>query len=127
MVGVLLLAIDSAVLMLWMEGLGLGPYGGRCVSYLIAASCGWFINRAFTFGGQVAGGSKRGEWLRYLLVNLGGFAINYGTYAALIAHFALTGKAVLWGVAGGAVAGVGFNFVASRHLVYRIHKAKTGA
>ena len=47
-VGTVGFLVDAAVL-LGMLALGLGPYGGRVLSYLAAASTTFALNRAWTF------------------------------------------------------------------------------
>ena len=79
--------VDSAVLMAAIA-LGAGPYGGRVLSYLAAATTTWALNRAWTFRGRGAGPAHR-QWARFLLVNLVGFALNYGTYALLLSNMPL--------------------------------------
>lgn len=118
MVGVVGLIVDIAVLKFCMLVLGMGPYGGRVVSFVVAASVTWMCNRLFTFRGQ-GGGHIGLQWAKFLVVNLGGFALNYGTYAALIAFAPMVREYPELGVAAGSVAGMFFNFFASRRLVFR--------
>jgi putative flippase GtrA len=98
--------------------LGLGLYGGRAVSYLAAATTTWALNRLWTFRGRGDGPVHR-QWALFLLVNLVGFAMNYGTYAALIEFVPMVAAHPVLGVAAGALAGMFGNFVLSRQLVFR--------
>jgi putative flippase GtrA len=118
MVGVIGLGVDIAVLYLCLEISGLGLYSSRVVSYLAAATTTWALNRAFTFSGNHAGKIHH-QWARFVAVNALGGAVNYAVYAALIssgdpftAHPALA-------VAAGSLAGLFFNFTASKKLVFR--------
>ncbi|AWV23005.1 Hypothetical protein HVPorG_02224 [Roseomonas mucosa] len=108
--------VDSAVLMAAIA-LGAGPYGGRVLSYLAAATTTWALNRAWTFRGRGAGPAHR-QWARFLLVNLVGFALNYGTYALLLSNMPLVAAHPVLGVAAGALAGMGGNFALSRRFVF---------
>ena len=56
------------------------------------------------------------------MVNLVGFAMNYGTYAALIAFVPMVAAHPVLGVAAGAIAGMFGNFVLSRRLVFHARK-----
>ena len=117
MVGVVGLGVDIAVLYLAMAGMGLGPYGGRAVSFLAAATTTWALNRNFTFRGQHDGTLLR-QWAKFITANSVGGAINYLTYAALIAGTATVAAHPFLGVAAGSVAGMAFNFAASKALVF---------
>ncbi|MCQ4160762.1 GtrA family protein [Roseomonas sp. GC11] len=108
--------VDAAVLHLAL-GLGAGLYGGRVLSYLVAASSNWALNRAWTFRAAPPRPAGR-QWLMFLLVNLLGFAVNYGTYAALVALWPLAAAWPALAVAAGALAGMAGNFLLSRRLVF---------
>jgi putative flippase GtrA len=116
-VGTVGFVVDTAVLYAGLA-LGLGLYGGRAVSYLVAATTTWALNRVWTFRGR-GNGPVHQQWALFLLVNLLGFAMNYGTYAALIAFVPMVAAHPVLGVAAGAIAGMFGNFVLSRHLVFR--------
>ncbi|MFM7779600.1 MAG: GtrA family protein [Alphaproteobacteria bacterium] len=119
-VGTIGFVVDTAVLYAGLA-LGLGLYGGRAVSYLVAATTTWALNRLWTFRGR-GDGPVHQQWALFLLVNLVGFAMNYGTYAALIAFVPLVAAHPVLGVAAGAIAGMFGNFVLSRQLVFRVKR-----
>ncbi len=114
-VGVAGLVVDIAVLLAAMA-LGLDKYSGRVVSYLAAVTATFSLNRAWTFRERRGGGAVGAQWARFALLNLVGFAANYGTYALLVS---LTATHPVVAVAAGAVAGMGFNFVLSRRYVFQ--------
>jgi putative flippase GtrA len=116
-VGVVGFVVDTAVLYAGLA-LGLGLYGGRAVSYLAAATTTWACNRAWTFRDQGSAPAMR-QWAVFLVVNLVGFAFNYGTYAVLVAGLPLVAAHPVLGVAAGALAGMVGNFVLSRRYVFR--------
>lgn len=109
--------VDAGVLYLCMA-LGMGPYGGRVVSFFAAASTTWLCNRLFTFRHHKSDDTLHVQWAKFLLVSMGGFVFNYGSYAALIATSALTAAYPIIGVAVGSIAGMFFNFFVSRRLVF---------
>ena len=115
MVGVVGFVVDSSVLYLCLHGLHLGLYGGRLVSYLVAASVTWYLNRTFTFGNHAP---PARQWARFIATNGIGAAVNYGSYCAIVALLPAGTFVPLLGVAVGAVAGLGFNFTASRRFVF---------
>lgn len=115
-VGLVGLVVDTAVLYAALA-LGMGPYGGRVLSYLAAATGNWALNRAWTFRQGKAAAPAR-QWALFLAVNLLGFALNYGVYALLVSQVATVAQHPALGVAAGAVVGMAGNFMLSRRLVF---------
>jgi putative flippase GtrA len=115
-VGTVGFVVDTAVLYAGLA-LGLGLYGGRAVSYLAAATTTWALNRAWTFRGQGEVPVMR-QWALFVVINLVGFAFNYGTYAALVAGVAFVAQYPVIGVAAGSLAGMLGNFLLSRRFVF---------
>jgi putative flippase GtrA len=115
-VGALTFFVDAGVLTAVLALLPGRFYLGRVVSYLAAASAGWWLNRRFTFA---AGGARWRQWLRYLIANLSGGAANYLVYAALIAIVPLCRAYPVIAVAAGSMTGLVLNFAASRRFVFR--------
>jgi putative flippase GtrA len=96
----------------------LGLYGAGMVSYVVAASWAWALNRGWTFRGRGSGRAQH-QWARYLLMNLLGLALNRGTYAALVAGVPICATQPVLAVASGAVAGMMVNFTVVRQVVFR--------
>ncbi|MBE9606818.1 GtrA family protein [Acetobacteraceae bacterium H6797] len=117
-VGVAGLVVDTLVLYA-MLGLGAGLYGGRIISYIAAASTTYALNRAWTFRARAGQAPIARQWALFLAVNLVGFAMNYGTYVALVSFWPLAAAHPVIAVAAGAIAGMGGNFILSRRLVFR--------
>ena len=120
-VGTVGFVVDTVVLYAGLA-LGLGLYSGRAVSYLAAARTTWALNRARTFRAAQRGPMAR-QWALFLLVNLIGFACNYGTYALLVANIPLVAAHPVIGVAAGALAGMVGNFWLSRRFVFNTEAA----
>ncbi len=118
LVGTIGFCIDASVLQIVVQYWGVDPYLGRVLSYLVAATATWGLNRRFTFG---PGGAEQWQhqWARYVIVNAVGAGVNYGTYAACVWSFALVRQYLILGVAVGSIAALVFNFTASRRLVFR--------
>lgn len=116
-VGTLGFVVDAAVLTAAIAA-GLGPWLGRALSYLVGATTTFTLNRAWTFRDAPRGQAVGRQWALFLLVNLVGFACNYGTYAALIAWVPLVAAHPVLGVAAGSIAGLAGNFLLSRRFVF---------
>lgn len=117
-VGLVGFAVDTAVLYAALA-LGAGPYLGRVPSYLAAATTTFLLNRVWTFRHRRGAAPAHRQWLAFLVLNLLGFALNYGTYAVLVAFVPLVAAHPVIGVFAGALAGMTSNFLLSRRLVFR--------
>lgn len=115
-VGVIGFLIDTAVVYGLRASLGL--YGAGAVSYVVAATGNWVLNRIWTFRGQGRHKAHH-QWALFLVTNLVGFALNRGTYALLVTFSALCYAQPVYAVAAGAIAGMFVNFSMARTVVFR--------
>lgn len=115
-VGTVGFVVDTAVVYA-VRGL-VGLYAAGLVSYVVAATATWQMNRVWTFRGQ-GGPSLLRQWSLFLLANLGGFVLNRGTYALLITFSATCAEHPVLAVAAGSIAGMFVNFALSRRVVFR--------
>ena len=116
--GVIGLAVDVAVLYLLAPLLGW--YAGRAGSFWAAASVTWWLNRRFAFAASPLR-SRRSLWreyVQYLASMLVGGGVNYVVYVSVVYGMSVAFAPVL-GVALGSIAGLIFNYLAARHLVFR--------
>ena len=114
-VGTIGFVVDVAALQLFAGPLGAGLYLGRVFSFLVAASVTWYLNARFTFRVERLG---LAQWLRFLAANSVGASANYAVYAALIALGGVPSEFPAIAVGCGSLAGLAFNFAASRHFVF---------
>lgn len=117
-VGVAGYLVDATVLTLLVEAAEIDPYSARVASFICAASTTWWLNRRFTFAPDPLQKPAR-QWLAFLLVSLGGAAINYGAYVVTLQIWPLAYQYPAIGAAVGALAGMLFNFPVSKLLVFR--------
>jgi dolichol-phosphate mannosyltransferase len=90
----------------------------RAISFGIAASGNWFLNRWFTFvGGRHKKASK--QWLQFLVSATCGFTVNWGTYKFLTDNVAYMANHHLQAFYVGIIMGAGFNYMMSRFFVFR--------
>jgi putative flippase GtrA len=116
-IGMAGLCVDTAALYLSLA-LGLNLYSGRVISYLVAATFTWAMNRRFTFATTDRTAPFK-QWLRFLAANTVGALANYSIYAALVTWVPLIAAWPVLGVAAGSLAGLAFNFTASRQWVFK--------
>ena len=116
------LVVDASVL--YATAPFLGWYGARVLSFLAAATATWWLNRRYTFVIPVSLPQARQptpvlrQYFHYLLSMLLGGCVNYGVYVATLQWVHVPGSALL-GVALGSCAGLCFNFLTARYLVFR--------
>jgi putative flippase GtrA len=115
-VGVAGFITDTVVVYALRGALGLA--GAGMVSYLIAATVTWLLNRSWTFRGQ-GSGAWYVQWFRFLVANLGGFTLNRGAYVLLVATSPVCAAYPVLATGAGAIAGMFVNFGLSRRLVFR--------
>jgi len=124
--GVLGFIVDAGIVQFLVREWHINPYGARLVSFLCAATTTWAFNRKVTFKGK-GSGSRRRQLVRYIVAMAGGFAFNYGAYAACVASFALVREWPAIGVAAGSIAGALVNFLSSKYWIFRAPKGESAA
>ncbi|WP_247877740.1 GtrA family protein [Azospirillum thiophilum] len=116
-VGIVGLAVDTAVLYAGLA-LGLEFFAARIPSFFAAATATWALNRAFTFRGAAVEPLHR-QWAKFIAANAIGGVINYGVSVGLESGVQLIAEHPFLAVAAGSIAGMFFNFAASKHLVFK--------
>ncbi len=117
-VGVVGLVVDVSVLLFVMNFFGAGPYAGRAVSFLCAATSTWYMNRHFTFAKR-PDVHKGKEWLLFVLCGTIAGLLNYGAYALFVFLVGLNSWSAIVGVGLGSCTGLLLNYTLSRHIVFR--------
>jgi putative flippase GtrA len=121
-IGTLAFLVDTATLYFALGVLGIGKYSGRLLSFLVAATFTWAMNRRFTFP-EARDAPMARQWLEFVAANGVGGVVNYGVYALLVTYVGLVAAHPVLGVAAGSLAGMTFNFGASRGWVFRRHRS----
>jgi putative flippase GtrA len=101
---------------------GLQPLLARTVSFPLAVTLTWLLNRVWTFDdgrGRIA----RAQYLRYGLVQITGFAINYAVFAVLVLHGGPWREQPIFALAVGAGIAMVTTFAASKRLVFSAPEA----
>lgn len=117
-VGTIGFVVDTATVYGLHFLLGLDLYSAGAAAYVVAATATWALNRAWTFRGASRARPAR-QWALFLGVQLLGFALNRGTYAALVTFLPLAAAHPVIAVAAGSIAGMGVNFLTARLIVFR--------
>lgn len=110
-------AVDAAVLQALILGAPMSPIPARALSFLAAVTFTWAFNRRFTFVAPQMHG--RAQYLRYFLVSLAGFGINFVVFT-----FAVLGSSWLYthpmvALLPAAASGLMVNFLGYRYWVFR--------
>ena len=96
----------------------IGPYAGGLLGFLVAVTSNWLLNRFWTFRHLVRVPLYR-QWLKFVAANLVGAAVNLGTNFTLVATVPFCREYLIVPIMIGTLAGMTFNFSASRKLVFR--------
>jgi putative flippase GtrA len=107
--------VDTAVVYGTKHWLGL--YGAGALSYVVAASCNWMLNRYWTFADRPRT-PMRQQWLLFLVSNLPGLIFNRGAYAILIATVPLYAHHPILAIVAGSAAGMTANFIMAHRVVF---------
>jgi len=108
--------VDTGVVYATRGALGL--YGAGLLSFLIAATATWALNRVWTFRG-LSTGALHHQWAKFLAANSLGFVLNRGAYFTLVTVSALCTANPVIATAAGSLTGMFANFTLSRRLVFR--------
>ncbi len=110
--------VDSAVLVLLTDLIGLNPFLARVPSFLAAATFTWWVNRSWTFQHSFRS-PVAWQWLRYLLAMKVGAAVNFMVFALalILSNFAYQNPVL--GVALGSIAGLAVNYLMASRLIFR--------
>lgn len=95
----------------------IGPAWAQAIAFPAAVTTTWWLNRRYTFAASRY--HWRHEWLRYAGANMLGWIANNGVYFLLILNVAFIWRHASIAVAAGSLAGMVFNFAASKWLVFR--------
>jgi len=119
LIGVAAFVVDSAVLYAALPLFANKFAAARVPSWLCAVTFTWVLNYQWTF--RYRARSLPLNWLKYVLANLLGGIVNYGVSLVSVALSPLARTHPIIAVALGSIAGLLFNFVSSKALVFRGH------
>jgi putative flippase GtrA len=94
------------------------PYAGRAVSALCAVSATWALNRRVTFSDRKSADVYR-EYVRYVLAQLLGLALNLGVFAAGVALVPALHRRPILALLLGAGVALAVNFLTAKNIAFR--------
>jgi len=116
-VGAVGFAIDAAVLTWLVIERDWGLYEARALSFALAVTGTWYLNRAVTFRHRAS--ARRGqEYGRYFAVQTAGAAINLGVYVLVVAILPAVAAVPAVPLAAGSGTAMVVNFLASRRFAF---------
>jgi putative flippase GtrA len=117
-VGVIAFLVDVEVFQAAMALTGMSPYAARLVSFVVATSAAWFLNRTFTFPDADTVRPDL-QWARFFAANLAAGSLNYAVFVLMIVAVPLAARHPVLALAMGSLCAVSFNFTAYRRYVFR--------
>ena len=117
LVGAAGFVVDAAIV--WaLTSSGANAIIAQAIAFAVAVTVTWLLNRQFTFA-QHASPNRLREWMHYVAANSLGAVVNNGVYVLLVLMVVIFSKEPVLAVAAGSLAGLVFNFTASRAWVFR--------
>ena len=115
--------IDAGVVTALVRCLAWGPWQGRFVSFPLAVTATWWLNRRYAFRGT-GRGNRRVEYAAYWAIQLAGAVVNFGIYGLCLHAAPALADWPFVPVAIGGLAAMLFNFAVARSTVYRAARAR---
>jgi putative flippase GtrA len=117
-VGCIGFIVDGGILTVLNSVYDIGLLQARMVSFSVAVTITWLLNRTRTFADRKDHRMVR-EWIRYAAVNCLGAFLNLGIFFWLLHQFSVLANAPLIPLAIAASIALVFNFLASRQIAFR--------
>ena len=116
-VGIAGFIVDAGIVFSF-TGSGANAIWAQAVAFSVAVTVTWLLNRKFTFA-QHASHNWQRELMHYVAANSVGAVVTNAVYMYLILNISVFSRNPVSAVAVGAMAGLFFNFTASRVFVFR--------
>jgi putative flippase GtrA len=118
-VGVAGFVVDASVMTLLVERFMWHPVQGRAVSFPLAVTTTWLLNRSFTFRGSGGLRSRSAEYAGYFATQIVGAVVNLGAFLACLAIWPSLIIVPFVPLAVGSIVALLLNFSLLRGIVYR--------
>ncbi len=110
--------VDASVFLILIHPLSISVYVARVLSFLVAVSITWYLNRTFTFVDRSDRNKAKSEYSRYFGVQVAGATLNYGIFVvSLTVLSGLRGAPLIALTIGSAVAML-FNYLGAHYVAF---------
>jgi putative flippase GtrA len=109
--------VDATILALLVHGYQWGDYTARLVSFAVAVTVTWLLNRSYVFS-DTRTHNRRSEYTRYLTVQGMGMAINFLIYTLCLISSPLMDRWPVLALAVGSAVALIFNYAGARIFVF---------
>lgn len=109
--------VDGGTLIVLSDWFGWSALAARLVGFPLAVTVTWWLNRTWTFH-RGRNRAVAGQYGAYLLIQLGGLAINFSVFALLVTGLAWFAEHAILALAVGAILALVFTFACSRRLAF---------
>jgi len=117
LVGTVGFIIDATILAILVHGYQWGDYTARLVSFSVAVTVTWLLNRGYVFT-DARTHNRRSEYTRYLAVQGTGMAINFLIYSLCLISSPLMDQWPVLALAVGSAVALIFNYAGARIFVF---------
>lgn len=111
-------AVEALILTLLVSGADWSPYSARLVSFSVAVTATWLLNRYWTFRDRKSPG-RGAEYVRYVSVQASGALINLGVYSVCLFFSAWMLRHPVAALAVGAAVAMLYNYLGASHFAFR--------
>lgn len=108
---------DAGILALLVHVGGLNPYAARALSFPLAVTTTWYINRKITFSARASYNRGR-EWGRYFVVSVVGGVVNLTVYFLCIYFSDFMLRAPVFALAVASIMALSVNYLGSKHYAF---------
>ena len=117
-VGAIGFVLDAGLMLLMIKAFACHPIGARLVSFLVAVSCTWLLNRRWAFRGR-GSRSRSFEYAGYFAIQVAGATLNVGVFLGCLLLWPQLVSVPLLPFAIGAAVALLFNYALLRRTLYR--------
>lgn len=110
--------VDAGLLYLLLQFIP-APFLLRLVTFPVAVTVTWWLNRSWTFADRPSGASTSQEYGLYVAVQVVGAAVNYLAYSAVLLRYGTSPELAMLGMVVGSACGLFVNFAGARLVVFR--------
>jgi putative flippase GtrA len=109
--------VDAGIMTILNSVFSVELFHSRIISFCIAVSVTWYLNRTHTFSNRKSQCAAR-EWMRYVIVNGVGAALNLAIFFYLIHHVNTMSTIPVIPLAIASLLAMTFNFLMSKYLAF---------